>query len=351
MLKYFISVLLLGCNMGPRVADIEIDSSIPMPPDAPPGAPRFVLPANAVVPSTADSLELQTQIQFNDGLVDATLLANNGVVVRGTGKSNGATVRFWHFGPFVIDSFSVLAPAYIFGTVDSGGVFTPLPDHLPMLDTLPGDLRYSAIRRVVNVPVTDAYAGEKITSLDALNEAIELGLVGEPLADNTWVNMPIVPPATKLEVGPGTATIPAKKVYARGFLADAFEIGIFGIGRQPLRLGIVDVRQASYLVSGIPTGSPPVISTAPDVQPVFQVAIPLVAPVQVPPMPNYSPLCQDVIVELESGIAPSTITSDTELFRRTASGTLNGYRPDNVADYTIGTVVNNIPLQFVEGQP
>jgi hypothetical protein len=348
--KYSILVFLLGCNMGPRVADIEIDSSIPQPIDAPPGSPRFVLPPDAVVPSTADSLELQTQIQFNDGLVDATLLANNGVIVRGTGKSNGTTVRFWHFGPFVIDSFSVLAPAYILGT-DNAGVFTPLPDHLPMLDTLPGDLRYSAIRRVVKVPVTAAYAGEKITSLDALNEAIELGLVGEPDGDGTWVNMPIVPPGTKLEVGPGTANIPAKKVYARGFLADAFELGITNFGRQPLRLGIVDVRQASFLLTGVPTGTPPILPTTADAQPVFQVTIPTVAPVLVPPAPNYSPLCQDVSVRLASGVEPVDITADGDLFRRTASGTMNGYRADNVDSFTIGTVVNNIQIQFVEGQP
>ncbi|MGE0400570.1 MAG: hypothetical protein AB7T06_27925 [Kofleriaceae bacterium] len=350
MLKYSLSVLLLGCNMGPRVSDIEIDSSIPMPPDAPPGAPRFVLPPDAVVPSTADSLELQTQIQFNDGLVDSALTANGGVVVRGTGKSNGTTVRFWHFGPFVIDSFSVLAPVYIFGTVDTGGVFTPLPDHLPMLDTLPGDLRYSAIRRVLNVPVTDTYAGEKITSLDALNEAIDLGLVGDPIVEGTWINMPIVPPGTKLEVGPANANIPANKVYARGFLADAFEIGT-GVGRQPLRLGIVDVRQASFLITGVPTGSPPIIPTTPDTQPVFQVTIPTVPPVLVPPAPNYSPLCQDVSVQLADGVAPADITTDADLFRRAANGTLNGYRPDNVESYTIGTVVNNIQIQFVEGQP
>ncbi|GEM_PF-2112156 len=350
-MKYAILVFLLGCNMGPRVADIEIDSSIPMPPDAPPGAPRFVLPPDAVVPSTADSLELQTQIQFNDGLVDATLLANNGVVVRGTGKSNGATVRFWHFGAFVIDSFSVLAPAYIFGRVDTAGVFTPLADHLPMLDTLPGDLRYSAIRRIVNVPVTDTYAGEKITSLDALTEAIELGLVGEPTADGTWVNMPIVPPATKLEVGGATPTLPAKKVYARGFLADAFELGTFGVGRQPLRLGIVDVRHASFLLTGVPTGTPPILPTTPDAQPVFQVTIPTVPPVITPPTPNYSPLCQDISVRLASGIEPVDITTDTDLFRRATNGTMTGYRSDNVDNFTIGTIVNNIQIQFVEGQP
>lgn len=350
MLKYFIPVLLIGCNMGPRVKDIEIDSSIPMPPDTPPGGPRFVLPPDAVVPSTADSLELQTQIQFNDGLVDATLAANNGVIIRGTGKSNGATVRYWHFGPFVIDSFSVLAPVYIFGTVDTAGVFTPLPDHLPMLDTLPGDLRYSAIRRVLNVPVTDAYAGEKITSLDALTEALQLGLVEDPIVEGTWINMPIVPPGTKLEVGGADPTLPAQKVYARGYLADAFELGT-SVGRQPLRLGIVDVRQASSLLTGVATGTPPILPTTPDAQPVFQVTIPTVPPVLTPPAPNYSPLCQDVTVRLATGVQPSDITSDTDLFRRAANGTMNGYRPDNVASYTVGTVVNNIQIQFTEGLP
>lgn len=336
--------------MGPRVDDVVIDSSIPMPPDAPPGAPQYVLPSTAMVPKTADSLELLTQIQFNDGLVDATLLANNNVIVRGTGKSNGTTVRFWHFGPFAVDTYSILAPVYYLGKVE-GGVFTPLANHLPILDTLPGDLRYSALRRVVNVPVTAKYAGEKITSLAAINEAIELGLVGDPEVDGRWVNMPVVLPGTKLEVGPGNVSIQAKAVYARGYQADAFELGTHGVGRQPLRLGIVDIRQASFLITGVPTGSPPIIPTIPDTQPVFQMAIPTVPPVLDPPAPNYTPLCQDITVKLADGVTPADITSDAQLFRRATNQSINGYRADNVADYTIGTVVNNIQIQFVEGQP
>jgi hypothetical protein len=56
-------------------------------------------------------------------------------------------------------------------------------------------------------------------------------------------------------------------------------------------------------------------------------------------------------VRLASGVEPVDITADGDLFRRTASGTMNGYRADNVDSFTIGTVVNNIQIQFVEGQP
>ena len=337
-------LVLAACNMGPRVDDLQIDA----PPTAPPDAPEsYLLPADAVVPSLATNSELVTQIQFNDGLVDATLMMNGGVVVRGTGKSGGATVRFWNFGPSPFDSFSVLAPIYYVGTLDGANVFTPLPDHPPLLDTIPGDLRYSPIRRVLNVPVTDAYDGEKITSLAALNEAIDRGLVGDPIVEGTWINLPVVPPGTMLEVGGGMPPMPAKQVYARGYLVDAFELGT-SLGRQPLRLGIVNVLQASLLQSGVATGSPPVKPTTPDAQPVFQAVIPTAPPTTTQ---TYSPLVNDVTVRLADGVAPSEITSDTELFTRTAAGAITGYRADHVESFVVGTIVNNLQLQFAEGAP
>jgi hypothetical protein len=329
VLKYSLLLCLLGCNLGPRVDDVEIDAA--------PGKDSLLLPPDAIVPSVATNPELVTQIQFNDGLLDTALVMTGGVVTRGTAKSGGATVRFWHFGPAPFDTFSVLAPIYIFGRVENGS-FKPLTEHPPLLDTIPGDLRYSPMRRVLNMPVTAAYKGEKITSLGALNEAVERGLVEDPIVEGTWINMPVVPPGTKLEVS-STATLPAKQVYARGYLVDVFELGT-SLGRQPLRLGIVNVLHASFLQSGVPTGTPPVLSTVVDAQPVLQQTIPTEPPTMTQ---TYSPLADSV--------APSAITSDADLFRRTATGVLNGFRPDNVHSFTIGTIVNNIQIQFTEGAP
>lgn len=344
MLRHFYLLLAVGCDMGPRAADIQIDATPSALPDAP---ASLLLPPGALVPSVATSSELVTQIQFNDGLVDATLMTNNGVVVRGTGKSNGATVRFWNFGPAPFDTFSVLAPIYVFGRVDGAGVFTKLPEHPPLLDTIPGDLRYSPLRRVVNIPVTDAYAGEQITSLSALNEATERGLVGDPIVEGTWINLPVVPPGTTLEVGGGLPPRAPERVFARGYFVDAFELGTM-FGRQPLRLGIVNVLQASGLQSGVATGDPPVKPTTVHPQLVFQA----VAPTMPPGMTQtYSPLINDVTVRLADGVAPEAIASDTDLFTRTAAGAITGIRSDHVESFTVGTIVNNLQLQFMEGAP
>jgi hypothetical protein len=340
-------ICLVGCNIGPRVSDVPVDA--PPLPDAPPEV-SSILPPGTAVPSIVANAELINQIRINDGLNDATLTMNGGVVVRGTGKSAGATVRFWSFGAAPVEgNFAIAAPLYVFGTLDDAGVFTPLPDHPPLIDTICGDLRYSALRRVINVPVTAKYGGELITTMAALADAIELGLVGDPVADGTWVNMPVVLPGTMLEVGDPTLTppVPTKQVYGRGYVVDVFELGT-SLGRQPLRNGSIPIGQSSSLQSGVATGTPPVLSTAVDPQPVFQYAIPTAPPGMVF---SYSPVTTDVVVRLATGIAPSAIVSDADLFKRSSTGSITGYYVTNVATYTVTTTVNNLQLQFAEGAP
>jgi len=346
-----VAMAVTGCNLGPLVSDETIDAP-PMPdaPDAPTPGSTNILPPGTAVPSISTNAELVNQIRINDGLNDTTLANNGGVVVRGTGKSAGAIVRYWNFGPMPTESgFAVLAPLYVFGRLDGAGAFTPLTDHPPLIDTICGDLRYSPIRRVINVPVTALYAGERITTLAALSDAIELGLVGDPVPDGTWVNLPVVMPSTQLEVGDPLVypPQPAKQVYGRGYLVDVFELGT-SLGRQPYRSGSVPIGQASGLQSGVATGTPPVLSTAIDPQLVFQYAIPTVPPAGVF---SYTPVSTDVVVRLATGIAPSVIVSDADLFKRSTSGAITGYYIDKVASYTVMTTVNNLQLQFTEGSP
>ena len=343
----FIVAVLGACNIGPQVSDLPIDALIP--PDVAPAT--SILPAGSPVPSISDNTELINQIRLNDGLSDSALAASNGVVTRGTGKSGGATVRYWNFGPVPVEgTIAVVAPLYVFGTIDTGsGAFTPLPNHPALIDTICGDTRYSPIRRVYQVPVTAMYAGQEITSMSALSEALDRGLVSDPVPDGTWVNMPVVLPGTTLEIGDPAAYAPAptKQVYGKGYLVDVFELGT-SLGRQPLRNAQVPIGQDSGLQSGVATGTPPILSTAIDPEPVFQYTIPTAAPTTTP---NYSPLATDVTVRLADGIAPTAIAADTDLFKRSSSGAITGYRADNVASYTVGTTTNNLQLQFAEGAP
>jgi hypothetical protein len=347
MTRYSIIICLAACNIGPRVSDQPVDA--PIAPDAPPEV-SSILPPGTAVPSISANDELVSQIRINDGLNDTTLTMNGGVVVRSTGKSAGATVRYWNFGATPVEgNFAVAAPLYVFGTLDDAGVFTPLPDHPPLIDTICGDVRYSPIRRVINVPVTTKYAGELITTMAALSDAIDLGLVGEPIADGTWVNMPVVLPGTSLEVGDPSLTppVPAKQVYGRGYLVEVFELGT-SLGRQPLRNGSIPIGQSSSLQSGVATGTPPVLSTAVDPQPVFQYPIPTAPPGMTF---SYSPVTTDVVVRLATDVAPTAIVADADLFRRSSSGAITGYYVTTVAMYTVTTTVNNLQLQFAEGSP
>jgi hypothetical protein len=341
--KHSIIILCLaGCDIGPRVSD-DLPPDVFVPPDVPSGF-QYLLPAGSTVQSIGINPELINQIRINDGLVDAALTASGGVITRGTGKSAGATVRFWNFGPTAVDSgFAVVAPLYVIGRMDT--VFTPIAEHPRLIDTIPGDIRYSALRRVINVPVTDKYKGELITSVDALGEALELGLVGDPVPDGTWVNIPVVLPAITLEVGL-VAPLASQQVYGRGYLVDVFELGT-SLGRQPLRFGSVPIGQSSSLQTGVATGTPPTLPTAVDAQPVFQFAIPTVTPTAF----SYSPIANDVVVRLANGIAPAAITADLDLFRRNATGAITAHVVDTVSTFTITTTVNNLQLQFVEGSP
>jgi hypothetical protein len=319
------------------------------PPDGPPADAALILPAGSTVPSISTNAELIDQLRINEGLSYSTLMSNGFLVTRSTGKAGGAVVNYWNFGPATLETnnIAVLAIMYVFGTMDGSGAFTPLTTHPPLIDSIPGDTRYSAFRRVVDVPVTAKYAGQQFTSADALTDAINLGLVGTPVADGTWVNLPVVLPGLTLEVSSTAPALPTQQVYAEGYLVDAFELGT-SLGRQPLNKStMVPVGQASSLLTGVASGSG-VISTTPDPEPVFQFSIPTAAPTTTP---NYSPVTTTVTVQLATGIAPSAITADSQLFTRSSSGAISGYFVGNVASFTVTTTTNNMQIQFTDGEP
>lgn len=341
-----------GCNLlDPRVSDQTIDAppmSLPdAATDAVPGS-KYVLPAGTPVPPIADAPELASQIRIFDGLSDSALAAAGGVLVRQTGKAGGATVRFWSFGAArIVDGFVASSPVYVLADPDGAGGFTPRVAHPLLLDSLPGDPGYSAIRRIVYVPVTPKYAGEILTSTAALDEALALGLVGDPVPAGTWRNMPVIASGTKLEVSATLPAVAATEVYARGYRVELFSLG-GALGLQPLRNNVPLAAQESRLLSGVTSGSPPVLPTALDAQPVFQLGIPVAAPTTAP---NYSPIVTELDVRLASGVAPAAVMGDAQLFTRGSNGSISGYLTDNVASFTLTTTVSNKQIQFVDGEP
>ena len=298
-----------------------------------PGASTHLLPPGTPVPSAIDNPDLRVQITLNDGLDDTAYMMSGGVVPRGTGMSAGAAVQFWSFGP----ATRAPSPIYQFFERTEAGL-SPIA-HPPLLDALPGDHGYSPLHGINQVVVTGAYAGELITTMDALADAIDLGLVEEPVPIKMFVDTPIVLPSTKLDVGGGNPQVLPETLFARGYTVTAFRFG-GALGIQPTGTTVLPASQVSFVRE---QGK---IYDA--TRPIFQATIPAMP---APPMvANYTPLSVVVNVDLNPTIQASTITRDSDLFTRSATGDITGTTAA-VAAFQITTSILLLQLQFTDGMP
>jgi len=309
-----------GCRLDPLVKDK-------------PGASSHLLPPGTAVPSAIDSPELTVQLTLNDGLDDAAFMMSGGVVPRRTGVSAGMDVRFWSFGP------ATRAPSPIYELVRKTDAGMQRIDHPALLDALPGDHGYSPLHGINQVVVTDAYAGELITTMDALADAIDLGLVEEPVPLKMFVDSPVVLPSTKLDVGGATLQALPETMFARGYTVTAFQLGgAFGV--QPTGPLVLPTSQVSFVreqLKGSYDAS----------RPIFQATIPTMAPQMVT---TYTPLSVVVNVDLAPGVLAADINEDKDLFIRAPTGEIMG-TTNAVTALQITTSILLLQLQFTDGMP
>lgn len=158
---------------------------------------------------------LRNQVAANDGIEpDQSPLR--------TGFIDGEQVYFWDFGPTKSMSAS-LEPLWTFRRRTAGGADQQV-DHPDLIDSVPGDDNYSPLRARFVVYVTSAYGGERIASLRALEDAIELGLVHEPEPAGDFVQRPVVLEDARLPLPDGGELEP-EPVYYRGMVAHQFRLG------------------------------------------------------------------------------------------------------------------------------
>ena len=314
------------------IAGCRLDSLV----DDKPGASAHLFAANATVPSAADNSELANQISLNDGIDDKVLTINNGVIPRGTGESATRAVRYWSFGL----ANRAPAPIYRFYARDDAGTLTEIA-HPPMIEANPGDRSYNPLHTINQVVVTAAYKGELITSADALSDAIDLGLVEEPVPTGFFVATPIVLQGTKLEISskPGVAPIEAEEMYGHGYRVGMFTLG-GARGVQPIG-GFLPTNQVSFLRE---SNKPAYDST----RPIFQATVPAAPPTT--SKANYTPLSVVVNVDLPPGITAMSITSDSDLFTRDQNGAITG-TTDKVQAFQVTSSILVLPLQFTEDAP
>ncbi|MFN0249692.1 MAG: hypothetical protein ACKV2T_22615 [Kofleriaceae bacterium] len=208
------SVAAIGC-LGPQVSDRS----------APTG---HLLPAGSIVPSAEEDLRVREQIRVFDGVDELVPLHN--------GFAAGSSMRIWSFGPTV----DFAAPVYMLVQRD-GATVTRVP-HNTIVDTIPGDAGYSPFWAMFFVPVTSAYAGEQITSVAAIDEAVALGIVELPEAQPFAVNCPAVASDVLLDIGDGRPPIsPPSRFYVSGRTVAYFDLGMMPL--EPDRVSVPEARR------------------------------------------------------------------------------------------------------------
>jgi hypothetical protein len=163
----------------------------------------YVLPADASVPKLDDDKNAAKKLDANDG-VGATIPLRSAFYA-------GRDVQYWDFGP--VAALSV-KPMWVFrrkAELDSGA-----PEefgHPDLIDSIPGDTAYTPLRQIYVVFVTPSYRGEHITSLRALEDAVELGIVEAPQPAAFFVNCSVVVATVQMQVDGDTAMGPQPAFY------------------------------------------------------------------------------------------------------------------------------------------
>jgi hypothetical protein len=184
-----------------------------------PGASLEILPPGSAVPHVSASGDLTRQIRLNDNLNDMALEMSGGVVPLKAGWAAGEKVWYWDLGDAKDKG------ALLYRLVRREGDALAPVDHPLIADSLPGDPSYSPFWFVQDVVVTERWRGEVLPSADAIPDAVELGLVEEPVPAMLFVDGPIVAAGAKLGRQQGQAPIEAIQVLARGYLVDLLPVG------------------------------------------------------------------------------------------------------------------------------
>ena len=221
-----------GCTLDPLVSD-EAGTSI------------HILPPGTAVPHVSSDLDLSRQIRINDGLSDSALEEAGGVLALKSGWAAGAQVKYWDFG----NAPAYGALLYVLVRKNADETVTPVA-HPWLAAALPGDPGYSPFWYVQYVPVTDLYQGEILSTIRAITDAVELGLIEEPYPAELYLDGPIVAAGTTLDMGTDQPTKATIQVLARGYMVDMFALGGAEPFKELARAGRMTVGDVHVITEG-----------------------------------------------------------------------------------------------------
>ncbi len=308
--------------------------------------PDLYLPAGATVPSVTTDAARLSLLDDNDGVEREVLRVNSFV--------DGGPTVYWGFG--MVDDAPM--DLYVLCRTEGIGACRPIAEHPPIAEAMPGMPEYHPFGRIVEVEVTAAYAGQRIPSVEALEQAVARGLLRAPVRTLRYREIPLVHPDVRLEVDEGVFVEPTS-VYAEGFEGAAFD---FSLTHGEYRLvdergGVVLVRNVYVLTRDgetMPLGEPMRMmdltgdGDTNDSNQIFGVGL---------ASPDYTPLWRMVTVTV-----PATYASIDTTMDETMAEYMDAHDMFDVAfDYTItpiaGRVVSfevtdrliNCPLQTAPG--
>lgn len=168
--------------------------------DAPAYSHR-VLPEGTPVPSADQNEPLAIQIRSSDGLGGGQIPLHRAWV-------DDQQVYYWDFG----EASATAQPVWLFRRRGAGGEVQAF-GHPNLVDSVPGDDNYGPLRIPYLVFVTGRYDGELITSFSALEDAMELGLVEEPVAQESVMPWPFTRSDAALSLPDGRMLAPTEAFY------------------------------------------------------------------------------------------------------------------------------------------
>jgi hypothetical protein len=175
------------------------------------GYSEHVLAAETPVPRASKDAVFARRIEIGDNVTGSVPLKS--------AYAEGETVRYWELGA----AKGSTVPAYQLMECAADG--TPVAgselEHPLIVDSVPGDADYTQLWAVLPVCITTLYRGEVLSSVSALNDAVEMGLVGEAGEAVRHAYLPILADGASLASFPGTV----REAYYRGFALSYLDFG------------------------------------------------------------------------------------------------------------------------------
>jgi hypothetical protein len=164
----------------------------------------YIVPADADVPLFEADEAAAKKLDLNKGFSGSTIPLH-------TGFAGGELIEYWDLGTLAAASAK---PMWIFR--HQGSDISSAGRHPNLIDSIPGDTAYTPLRQLYIVTLNQSWDGERITSLRALEDAVEFGLVASPVAQNSFVNCVVVLSTTTLQVSREGESKGPDPTYYRG---------------------------------------------------------------------------------------------------------------------------------------